>query len=673
MRSVIAVTTGFFESVAETAYTRTTHIVDMNRSAGRAAGKNVTMASLSQFASRYLNAVRLGRDGIERWNESARPGEDPPSRCTTCKNQGECHKIFGAADGYGLYPFTQRALWNSASRVDGWMPESLNPRVLQNDLLVEILDNFGEAISTGDFPPFRLLEKLGGVQALSPTAQTELRNRNPQIFRRWEAFLELYDGTGEVKNLHAPLRNAFDVPEIPGAAEGPFIKPDEDDEIAEERTPPANRKDMAIQEWINGIGLDQTVANDLRPLIFAAVADAIDWDMLGLAKTAFVGRTGRSFQPNSISFDRQTTQIQEHLPVKIRIPGDLVEPATAGAALQGLLRASRQRFSWNFENGEKMLAAFLDCVDLWTKSVEEQLHKICAPTLGWNQANAALELLCVGAAIGGKLRPKAGIAEMIDGAFSIWPVECDSTSREMRTLYSKLVHRRKEISSIARARISSMKGGVVGSMLNPGRIHGAIRDIRKSKWRLGLEPPAHDRTNLAKLYRETKAGLAPAATAEITIRQQWLNDMEIAFGADATRANIAATLHEARQVAHNAGIGSSNTSSRLLDALERFTRVQFDDSILATRSLTIQDDVLAALPQFGRGRRNAVEASTALSSAAKVFLDTVEKNLDRYKRNHHAEFSAIESSIATIDKSLEVIETELVGMGSLVGEISDAT
>ena len=39
MRTAIAVTPGFFESVADTAYRRTTHIVDMNRSAGHAGGK----------------------------------------------------------------------------------------------------------------------------------------------------------------------------------------------------------------------------------------------------------------------------------------------------------------------------------------------------------------------------------------------------------------------------------------------------------------------------------------------------------------------------------------------------------------------------------------------------------------------------------------------------------
>ena len=674
MRSAIAVTTGFFESVAETAYTRTTHIVDMNRSAGRSAGQNVTKESLSQFTSRYLNAVRIGPEGINHWNKSATPGEDPPSACATCQNQGECHTIFGAVDGYGVYPFTPDALWNSASRVDEWMPASLNPRVLQNDLLVEILDNFGESISTGEFPPFHLLEKLGGVQALSLTAQTELQNRNPQNSPRWAAFLELYDGTGQVKNLNVPLRDAFNVPEIPGAAEEQSNERNNKGEnIDEPRSPPANHKDMAIQEWINGRLLDQTVAGELRPLIFSAVADGVDWDMLGLAKTAFVGRTGRDFQPNSISFDRQSTQVQEHLRVKIRIPGDLVKPATAGAALQGLLRASKKGFSWNFENGEKMLAAFLDCVEAWTENVEEQLYKICAPSPEWIQADGALELLCVGAAIGGKIKPYSHIADMIDGAFCTWPTECGSTSQEMRKLYAKLLTLREEIARMARARISSMKGGVVGSMLNPRRTHGAFRNIRKSKWRLRLEPPANDRSKLAKLYRETKVELESAAVAEMSIRQQWLNDMESAFGPEATRTNIAASLEGVRQAALSAGIGSNKTSNRLSDALDSFARVQFDDSILAVRTLAMQNDVLAALPHFGRGRRNAIEAGVALSSTAKNFLDAVGHNLEMHRQNRDAEFSAIERSITTIVRSLDTIEVEIVQMGSLAGENLSAT
>ena len=674
MRSAIAVSTGFFKSVAETAYMRTTHIVDMNRSAGRANGQNVTMASLSQFASRYMNAVRLGLDGIDRWNETAGPGEEPPSHCSSCPYQGGCHATFGAVDGYGLYPFTPRALWNSASRADARsMPESLNPRILQNGLLVEVLDNYGESIQTGTFPPFKLLEKLGGVKVLPLAAQTQLRSRNPQSCQRWEAFLELYDGTGEIKNLDAPLREAFEVPEIPGAAEGPAIRQDEDEQPSEgPKQPTASREDVAIQKWINGSDLDQTVATQLRPLIFAALTDAIDWDMVGLAKTTFVGKTGRAFQPNSISFDRQTTQIQQHLLVKIRIPGDLVIPATAGTALQGLLQASKRQFHWDFDDGEKMLAAFLDCIEAWSKSLEQQLRMLCAPTPKWNQATAALELLCVGAAIGGKVKPDANIADMIDGAFNNWPTECASTASDMRTVYERLVRDRDKIAGAARAQVSSMKGGQVGAMLNPRRIVGAIRDIRRSKWRLCLEPPEEDRSVVAKLYREMQAALAPAATAEMAVRQKWLTEMEVVFGPDAARATIATTLDGAREVALEAGIGSNNTSKALLEALERFRGANFDDSLLAARLLAKQDDGLAALPHFGRGRRNAVEASSTLATAAKAFLDAADQNLEAYGQSHGAKKATLATSLARIDAALEKIGTDLLKMSKRGEESADA-
>lgn len=667
MRTAIAVSTGFFKTVAETAYMRTTHIVDMDRSAGRAEGQKVTPKSLSHFASRYLNAVRLGRKGIENWSDTAGPGENPPSRCATCALQGECHAIFGEVDGYGLYPFTSRALWNSASRADQSMPESLNPRVLQNDLLVEVLDNHGPSIQTGKFPPFKLLEKLGGVTILSLSAQTELQGRNPQVFQRWEAFLELYDGSGEIKNLDFRLRHAFEIPEIPGAVEGLTTEPIQLETGLEQKpkTIAASREDIAIQQWINGTGLEQNIANDLRPLVFAAVVDSIDWDMLGLARATFVGNA-RAFQRTCVSFDRQTTQIRQDIPVKLRIPGDLVSPAIAGTALQGLLRASKRQFRWDFDDGEKYLAAFLDCVQVWAQSVEEQLRKLCAPTSKWNQAAAALEILCVGAAIGGKIKPDATIAEMIDGAFSQWPAECASTAPEMRTLYDKLLRTKDKISVMARAQLSSMKGGQVGAMLNPGRVLGPIRDLRQAKWRLRLDPPPDDRGDVAKVYGETKLALETAATAEMAVRKNWLCSMESAFGADTTRAKIASALEEARQASADAGIGSNQTAKALGEALERFKAANFDDSLLVTRTLCKQEDPLAALPHFGRGRRNAVDSGVALASAARAFLNAVEQNMNVYSQSHEAKHAALAQSLSKIDASLLAIETDLITMSRSV-------
>ena len=77
--------------------------------------------------------------------------------------------------------------------------------------------------------------------------------------------------------------------------------------------------------------------------------------------------------------------------------------------------------------------AFLDCVEAWSKSVEDQLRPLCQPTPEWNQATAALELLCIGAAIGGRIKPDATVADMIDAAFSPpGPMNAPALPTEMR-------------------------------------------------------------------------------------------------------------------------------------------------------------------------------------------------------------------------------------------------
>jgi energy-coupling factor transporter ATP-binding protein EcfA2 len=674
MRTAIAVTTGFFQSVAETAYMRTTHIVDMDRSAGRAEGRSVTKASLSQFTARYLNAVRLGRDGIEQWSDAAAPGESPRSKCDTCIHQTECHAIYGEVDGYGLYPFTPQALWNAASRADASMPERLNPRVLQNDLLVEVLDNFGPEIATGRFPPFKLLEKLGGITMLPAVAQAELRNRNPQNYQRWAAFLELYDGTGKIANLDERLRAAFEVPEIPGADAAKPSQPTADAPTPEApQRNPASKEDLLIEQWISGQGLDQSVANNLRLLVYSAVSNAIDWDMVGLAKASFVGRTGKAFQTASISFDRQTTQVRTDLQVKLVIPGDLVQAETAAAALQGVLRASKDQFRWEFPNGEKILGAFLDCVEIWAKDVEAQLRDICQPTPQWNQAAAAVELLCVGAAIGGKIKPDAKIADMIDAAFSAqWASECASTAPEMKSLYDKLTRQREKLVGIAQSQMSSMKGGRAGAMLNPGRILGPIREFRQAKWQLRLQPPDGDTQEPAKLYRDVRDALPTAAGSEMATRKSWLEAMETAFGAAATRAAIVTALDAARQAVADAGIGTSNTGRGLAEALERFKTVYFDDSLSAARALAGEGDAVAALPHFGRGRRGAVDAGTGLVAAAQAFLDTVDDNIGANSQSLDAKHGAVAASLDQIDASLTAIEANLTAMATTDGEQADA-
>lgn len=676
MRSAIAVTTGFFGSVAETAYMRTTHIVDMDRSAGRVQGMEVTPSTLSNFTARYLNAVRLGLAGIKSWSENAEPGEQPPSKCTTCPQVSHCHSIFGEVDGYGLYPFTTTALWNATSRVDELMPVSLNPRILQNNLLAEVLDVYEPAIRTGDFPPPRLLEKLGGPKAFNLSTRNRLQSLKPDAAERLIAFLEIYDGSGLLKNLPAPLREAFGVPEIPGIDESPLlidvpVAPTLPVTPVTPVTPvsTASASEIAIEKWINGDGLDQVVADKLRKLIYPAVSEAIDWDMLGLERTSFMGKTGKAFQRNSISFDRQTTTIQGHLQVKLRIPGDHVTPVTTGAALQGLLRASANQFRWDFEGGDRMLSAFLDCVEVWSKNVEAQLRVLSAPTPTWNPSIAALQLLCITAAIGGKIKADATIADMVDASFVSLPPDASVSSPQIRTLYERLTRQRDKLISVVRAHISSMKGGRVGAMLEPHKFVNDLRNLRQAKWRLAMTAPSPDYgvtdfLFLGKLYAEVQRDLEAAAVVEFDTRIAWLNDMEEAFGHDAKRSTIISTLAGLCEQARTEGISAGGNLNRLLVTIESFQSVQFDAALNAARTLAKQEDALAALPYLGGVKLGAIEAGSSLKVASIAFLNNVEQNLTTYNAESGNEHVALESNLTKIDEALQSIQTTLVALST---------
>ena len=197
--------------------------------------------------------------------------------------------------------------------------------------------------------------------------------------------------------------------------------------------PTANPDDLGIETWTRGAGLDENIARKLRDLLFPAIVEAIDWDMLGLARADFVGKAGHIFQQTSISFERQNTKAPAHLQLKLTIVAD----AKSGQALQGLLRAAKDEFRWNFQGGDRALGAFLDCMEDWVERVASQLRTISAPSPKWNQANAALQLLCVGAAIAGRLKPGATMAEAIDAAFTGWADDPAATALELRNLIRK--------------------------------------------------------------------------------------------------------------------------------------------------------------------------------------------------------------------------------------------
>lgn len=303
----------------------------------------------------------------------------------------------------------------------------------------------------------------------------------------------------------------------------------------------------------------------------------------------------------------------------------------------------------------------MDCVERWAKQVEQQLQKLSTPSDGWRQADAALNLLCIGAAIGGRLKAQPTAAELIEAVFSNWPDE-PAAAGQLRTLYAKLLRHRDELIEIARSNASSLKGGRTGAMLDPRRVLAPIRQLRRAKWRLSLKPPEDDTGMLAKLYREVVETLPGATVAERLHRIEWLQEMQIAFGNDATRASIVSALTSARQAVLEAGTGAQNSSRPLQDALDAFQTVHFDATVGAARTLLETEDAVAVLPEYGRGRANAVSAGTALRMAAERFLDSVELDLQSFSGDQDARAGEAARDIAILDEALGNIVSDLAAM-----------
>lgn len=656
LRWAIAVTTGFFETIAETVYTRMTWFIDMDRSSGGGKG-GMSQSTLSAFAARYLNAIRLGLEPIQNWGASATDAPVPKA-CDRCGFRGDCHTSFGAQDGIGLYPFTETALWNMAERVDQRLGQEFNPRILQKDVLARVLADHGLAVAEGAFPPAELLDELGGGRRLSVLDQSAIRRKAPAAADRLITTIELFDGSGKVVNLNDGIRRSFNLPRLEDAKEPTAPEPIRPDPVGPTHDP----RILELHGWAEGKYLSQPLSQELRERIFRAVVEAIDWDRLGLERASYAAAaTNRPFRNNSIKILRQSTsgvQTQIDLPVPRKGASEAEIQRTA-LALQGMVLAG-DNFDWSFEGGGEMLAAFLECLADWTARAEADLSAFAPATAEWNAVGGAFELLAVGAALAGQLRSDWTVTDLLDACLRSWEDTAAETI-EMRNLFKRIASRRQMLADFARAHISATKGGQVGGLIDPRLPRQVLRAIKASGWRLGQTPPREGRGEpfeVAKLYAAVATGLLEAAVAERAARLAWLDEMEAAFGPDPKRAAIVESARSVREAVGAAGIGGG-ASSHLQAALDVFASRQFDDAIFGARELRAEADPVASLPAYARAREGAVGAGRELARRLQAFLVDADRNLSLREQEDGAKYDALAHSQETIREALQSIADDL--------------
>lgn len=661
LRWAIAVTTGFFETIAETVYTRMTWFIDMDKSSGGGKG-GMTRSTLAGFASRYLNAIRVGREPIQAWGAHATDAPVPIA-CAHCSYREACHTSFGAQDGVGLYPFTETALWNMAERADPRLGEEFNPRILQKDVLARVLADHGQAVAEAAFPPAELLDELGGGRRLSVRDQSAIRRQAPAVADRLVAAIELYDGSGKLVNLDEGIRRSFSLPALDDAATPPppgAIPPTPGPGV--KGGPSIDPRILELHNWAEGKHLSQSLSQDLREGIFRAVVEAIDWDRLGLERSSYAAASSnRPFRNNSIKILRQSTSgLQTQIDLLVpRKDASEAEIQRTAMAFQGMVMAG-DAFDWSFEGGGEMLASFLECLADWTARVEADLLAFSPVTAQWNAVGGAVELLAVGAALAGQVRSDPSVAKLLDACLQPWTDTAVETT-ELRTLFMKIAQKREMLVNFVRAHVSATKGGQVGALIDPRMPSRVLRGLRSSGWRLVQTPPGEGRgepLEVAKLYAAVAAGLPGAAASERAARLAWLEEMEAAFGPEPKRATIVDCVRSVREAVSAAGIGGS-ASAALQAALEGFAGRLFDDAILGARDLRAEPDPLAVLPAYARAREGAVSAGRELARKLKAFLEDADKSLSLREQEDEAKYAAMAQSQATIGRALQSIAADL--------------
>lgn len=308
IRTLLAVTTGYYDSLVETVRTRIESSspirYELRVSLGHSAeGAERTEQDVIDFVGRYLNAARLGRARIEA--AGARDAASVENFCERCPLpiREPCHTGFGTAStGHGLYPYNRTALLRAVRATSPTAePDEFNPRAALARVVRHVLAEYASAIERRDFPNSQFADDFPPRRddpILSPTVSALATGTNEGARRR--VLLEFWGGAPEeFVNLAPEIHEAFAIPIVPDTASltaapldttsPPSSAPEtaptttsgtlRSGHVAVEQLQESTRRMLtAIAEW-NGRGavLPEDVAREIRRIIRDAAVSRITW------------------------------------------------------------------------------------------------------------------------------------------------------------------------------------------------------------------------------------------------------------------------------------------------------------------------------------------------------------------------------------------------------------
>ncbi|MFB7474207.1 protein DpdH [Kitasatospora sp. NPDC056184] len=293
MRTLMAITSGYFEGLPETALTRISEGVAYNLDIVFGETDDGS-EQIAEFVSRYLNAARVGRNAVE---ESR--GLNVPVKCQSCPVKAACHEAFGESGGVGLYPFNRIALQRLAHSVAPKdKPWSFVPRTMLGSVVIPILRDGVDRIEDGTFPgsDFSTTYRRSTIDLRVPNVVTNylIDVEDPEQGRRVALLQYWAEDPSNVQGIPQGVSEAFSL--LPSPEGGVPPQPEHREREQEEKprlaagpvagpatavsVPNSLRKRLeSIEEWTHGAPLPQDVSGDLRKAVARAVYYRYGWNL----------------------------------------------------------------------------------------------------------------------------------------------------------------------------------------------------------------------------------------------------------------------------------------------------------------------------------------------------------------------------------------------------------
>ncbi|MCK9871170.1 ATP-binding protein [Nocardiopsis dassonvillei] len=295
IRTLMAVTTGYFHDLPETAMSRvsaatTGYVYDLDVTFSQ---ENNGTEPISSFVGRYLNAARIGHLELERLGQG-----NVPNKCDTCAFKDQCHEEFGATEeGHGLYPLNRQSLMRMVHSVAPEnQPWAFVPRTVLGSVVRPLLTEHAKEISEGLFPSDRFKERFQRKSAdsldtpLSSSTVAEVERLDNLDPERRKIVLEFWGNSpNDPHDISPGILTAFSLLPLPEGERSTRPKPQKTDTPASSPTPdqPPQKNDLpkglrtrieAVENWQGRDQvLPQTIARDIRIMVAESVIRRYSW------------------------------------------------------------------------------------------------------------------------------------------------------------------------------------------------------------------------------------------------------------------------------------------------------------------------------------------------------------------------------------------------------------